>query len=144
MSEILEAIEPLGVAAETAWDVLPSALESLGFTLDWADRRNMQLSGITSPRFNRQDFRIGLRRRDDAACELFFMVKEKRGADSESLVHAIMNFMVAMTTPGPPDTAASRPMPAGTPPACPFCAAPVMDRAMRFCAYCGKTLRAVV
>jgi hypothetical protein len=142
MSEIIEATEPLGVAAAAAWDILPSALESLGFTLDRADRGNMELSGVTSPRFNRQDFRIGLRRREDACCELFFMVKEKRGADSESLVNAIMNFMVAMTTPNPTDTA-PRPPSSLAPPSCLFCDAPVLDRAMRFCAYCGKALRTV-
>ena len=143
MSEIVEGVERLGVAAEGAWDVLLAALESLGFTLDWADRGSMQVSGVTTARFNRQDFRIGLRPCGDAASELFFMVEEKRGVDSESLVHAIMNFMVAMTTPDTTDGAPRHAVPVGAPPVCAFCDAPVMDSAMRFCAYCGKSLRAV-
>jgi len=142
MSEIVEGVEQLGVAAERAWHVLLVALESLGFTLDWVDRARMQVSGVTTARFNRQDFRVGLRPAGDAACELFFMVEEKRGVDSESLVHAIMNFMVAMTAPEPTDAAPQHAVPAGAPQSCLFCDAPVTDSAMRFCAYCGRSLRA--
>jgi len=54
-----------------------------------------------------------------------------------------MNFMVAITTPDPTDAAPQRGGAAALPQGCLFCDAPVTDRAMRFGAYGGTSLRTV-